>query len=784
MLNFVPRSTDRTAFEKPEGISPILLDLLMQSGIRSREEAERFLHPRLTHLYDPFLLPGIREAADEISRTVEEGGRICVYGDYDVDGVCAVAILEGYLKEAGAAVTHYLPSRHNEGYGLNECAVRSLSETCDLLVTVDCGISSRDLVELAKSLGMRVIVTDHHLPPEALPDCTLVDPHVGGYPFPHLCGAGVAFKLVTALGGLDKALGSIDLAAIATVADVVPLTDENRVIVYYGLKAINSAPRTGIRALCDAAGINGRQVTSSSISFQIAPRLNAGGRLGSACRALDLLTETDPAAARELADTLDSENSARRGIEQKIMAEAFTMLSDYDLSRHRVILLMGDEWNAGVIGLVASRMTEKYSYPSILLTRDGDVATGSCRSIEGVDIYAALDSCSDLLIRFGGHTKAAGLTVAVENVPKLLERLDSWIGETCDPYCFVPRAEYSATLSFDRITPELIDDMELLQPTGYGNLPPVFCAEAEIRDVRAVGPEGQHLKLTLENADRSLPAIRFREGDRSRTLQCGSRHRILFMPRLSNYPVPGSLELELQVLAEEDPETALAQAEKREEGYLRKFLTYVLYNGLKFRPPIRTVSWDTVYGWLTQSPQGTLIAAGSFASVRELLPRLPAVAPDVRFGCLPDDPRGFNTVACCPSAGRAQPFRRIVFTDAVFGSWPDEAEIYRLEGAEAPAWLNELPDLNGMRDACRALLGSRCAYISTLKQLLDVITSRTSLSDTGAFASVKVLKSMQLLRFDHEESRFEIVRGIKKNPEDDEVYRTVCLLRQQFKEDP
>ena len=784
MLNFVPRSTDCVAFEKPEGVSEILFELLVQSGIRSREEAEKFLHPRLSHLYDPFLLPGMREAADEISRAVRDGLRICVYGDYDVDGVCAVAILEGWLKEAGASVTHYLPSRHNEGYGLNECAVRSLSETCDLLVTVDCGISSRDLVELAKSLGMRVIVTDHHLPPEALPECTVIDPHIGGYPFPHLCGAGVAFKLVCALGGLDAAIGSIDLAAVATVADVVPLTDENRVIVHYGLKAINSDPRTGIRALCDAAGISGRQVTSSSISFQIAPRLNAGGRLGSACRALDLLTETDLTAARALADTLDGENSARRSIEQKIMAEAFTMLADYDLSRHRVILLMGDEWNAGVIGLVASRMTEKYNYPAILLTRDGDTATGSCRSIDGVDIYAALDSCSDLLIRFGGHTKAAGLTVAAENVPELLKRLDEWIGKTCDPRCFVPRAEYSTMLSFDRITPELIEDMELLQPTGYGNLPPVFCAEAEIRDVRAVGPEGQHLKLTLENSGRTLPAIRFREGDRSRALQCGSRHRILFMPRLSNYPVPGSLELELQVLADEDPDTALAQAKKREEGYLRKFLTHVLYNGLKFRPPVRTVSWDTVSGWLERSPQGTLIVAGSFSSVEELLPRLPSPAPDVRFGCLPDDPRGFNTVACCPSAGNCGPFRRVVFTDAVFGSWPDEAEIFLLEGARAPSWLNELPDLDGMRDACRALLGSRCVYISTLKQLLDVITSRSSLSETGAFASVKVLKSMQLLRFDHEENRFEIARGVKKNPEDDEVYRTVCRLRQQFKEDP
>lgn len=788
MLNFVSRSpaSSRPLFEKPDSMSDILYELLLSRGISSPEEAESFLHPGREDLLDPMLLDGMKEAAAIITGAIADGKRICVYGDYDVDGVCATAILTEYLKSAGARVEYYLPSRHNEGYGLNECAVRSLSEKCDLLVTVDCGISSRDLVSLAMELGLQVIVTDHHIPPEDLPECTVVDPHIGDYPFPFLCGAGVAFKLVQALGGLESAMPFIDLACLATVADVVPLQKENRVIVKFGLEAIDRDPRPGLRTLMEVSGIAGKKLSSGSISFQLAPRLNAGGRLGSACRSLDLLLEKDYDRALPLAQELNDENASRREIEQKILAEANVMMNGYRLSRHRVILLMGEGWNPGVIGLVASRLEDRYHYPTLLLSRDGDTATGSCRSIDGVDIYAALESCSDLLTRFGGHTKAAGLTVPAENVPLLLERLDAYVRDNCDPFCFVPRAEYDLELGFDRISTDLVKELELLQPTGYGNQPPVFCAEAVVRDARAVGCEGAHLKLTLENNGRVIPGIRFRDGERAKSIQFGSTHKILFVPKITDYPVPGSLEMDVQTIADENCGAILSRAQARSSCFIRKFLTHVLYNGFSEQLSVSSVTPDRIVEWLKASPQGTLLVCTSITCFERALGKLPElVRPDASLGSIPDDPNGFNLIAYCPQSGTAQAFKRVVFMDAMFGCWPEGLEFYRLTDARAPEWFSELPDLDGMRDACRAMYSVPCGdeIATNLTQLSESVASRTSLTPVGALAALKVLQSMELLVYDHNKNCFGLVRGVKKDPADNEVYRTVQRLKAQFEED-
>ena len=389
MLRYERRLEAPTRFPRPEGMSPALHALLCARGVASAEDARAFLNPGPESLHDPFLLSDMARATARIRAALDAGETICVYGDYDVDGVSASAILCGYLKDRGADARVYLPSRHSEGYGLNEGAVRQIAGWAGLMVTVDCGVTSVELVALSKSLGLDVIVTDHHQPAEALPDCPVVNPLLAGYPFPHLCGAGVAWKLVQALSG-DMAMDRVDIAALATVADVVPLTGENRIIVRLGLDAINARPRPGIAALIDAAGLSDKPVTSTSVAFQLAPRLNAGGRLGSAMRSLALVTETDPERAASQAMALEAENTRRRQVEAEILAEAEEMLKGFDFAAHRALILRGKGWNTGVIGLAASRLVEAYHYPVVLLSDDGEKLTGSCRSIEGVDIHAEI----------------------------------------------------------------------------------------------------------------------------------------------------------------------------------------------------------------------------------------------------------------------------------------------------------------------------------------------------------------------------------------------------------
>ena len=358
MLRFVQRTGDMVYFECPDDMPEALYRLLLQRGIDSEKAAQAFLNPSVNDLYDPFLLSSMEAAVDIIRRAMAQKKSICVYGDYDVDGVCASSILYNWFKSQVANVQVYLPSRHHEGYGLNESAIREIAGWADIMITVDCGVTSVELVALARELGLEVVVTDHHRPAETLPDCPVVNPLLNNYPFPALCGAGVAWKLVYALAGRDTAMEYVDIAALATVADVVSLTGENRIIVHEGLKHMNTRPRLGIDALIQVSGLSEKRITSTMLAFQLGPRLNAGGRIGSAMRSFKLITATEAAEAKALADELEAENTERRRIEQQILAEAEAQLENFDFPGHRVLILSGKDWNAGVIGLAASRLVE------------------------------------------------------------------------------------------------------------------------------------------------------------------------------------------------------------------------------------------------------------------------------------------------------------------------------------------------------------------------------------------------------------------------------------------
>ena len=392
MLVYHKREAERVHFARPEGMPHLLHALLIQRGVASAAEAEAFLAPTEALLHDPLLLSDMDRAVSRLQSALAAGERVCVYGDYDVDGVCAAAILFLHLRSLGAKARVYLPDRQREGYGLNEEAVRALAADTDLLVSVDCGVNAVDMASLARRLGMDIVITDHHRPGETLPDCPVVDPLLNDYPCPHLSGAGVAFKLVEALSGRAAAMEYIDLAALSTVADVVPLLDENRFIVRAGLQRMNERPRPGVAALKRVAGLENRALTAGHLGFQLGPRLNAGGRLGSARRGLELLLTEDRARAEALAEELDAENSARRNVENAILDQAEEALRDFDFPARRAIVLAREGWNPGVLGLAASRLVEKYHYPAILLCEENGVLKGSCRSIPGVDIFAALSA--------------------------------------------------------------------------------------------------------------------------------------------------------------------------------------------------------------------------------------------------------------------------------------------------------------------------------------------------------------------------------------------------------
>ncbi len=514
MLRFVKRGP-RDA--QPIGDLPIWLSALLRArGVDTEEKAQRFLYPSVEHLHDPFLMQGMDKAVRIIREAVAGGFPIIVYGDYDVDGVCATSILLETLREMGADPAFRIPSRHGEGYGLNCEAVREMAETCRLLITVDCGVTNHEEVRLAQMLGMTVIVTDHHqLADTPSPADAVLNPLLGDYPFRRLCGAGVALKLTQALLGMDAVMRRIDLAALATVADIVPLIDENRVIVREGLRLMADSRRPGLRALMAVSDVH-PPVNAGHVGFRLAPRINAGGRLEDAAQGVLLLTAPDAETADPIAMHLESANQQRQAMEQDITQQALSMIPEQvDFLTDRVIILMGEGWNHGVIGLAAGRICEKYHFPTIVLTRNEEgIAVGSCRSIPGVNIHGMLMTCKDLFLRFGGHEQAAGLTMQADFLPELRRRLNLAINENSDLSCYIPTKEYDEAVRLAEVDLGMIDQLALLQPTGYSNPNPVFLArDAHLQQAQRVGKTRTHLKVMLLDGATIRDGIAFGKGD-------------------------------------------------------------------------------------------------------------------------------------------------------------------------------------------------------------------------------------------------------------------------------
>lgn len=779
MLRFVQRSGERSWFERPAGMSPVLHRLLMQRGIRSAREAEDFLHPCAAQLNDPFLLSGMQRAAQRIRRAMENCEKICIYGDYDVDGVCASAILYDYFRSESIGAQVYLPSRHSEGYGLNEAAVRELAQQCDLLITVDCGIASRELIDLAMELGLDCIVTDHHRPGELLPACPVVNPLLNDYPFPWLCGAGVAFKLVHALAGLDAAMERIDLAAIATVADVVSLTGENRAIVYLGLQRMNAAPRPGVEALMEAARVEKGKLDSQSIAFRIAPRLNAGGRLGSARRSFDLLVQEEPFLAVAQADELEQENARRQSVEREIRAQAEEQLVDFDFSAHRIIMVRGEGWNPGVIGLAASHLKEKYHFPVIALAENDGVLTGSCRSIEGVDIYETLASAAALMEKFGGHRQAAGLTVKAENFDALQAALDDYLFKNAPQEAYLPCADYDVAVNLGEIGESFVRELGALEPTGCGNPEPVFRAEAQVLEARAIGAQGNHLRLIVSEDGARRTGIWFGAGERAASLSGDAE--ILFVPQLNHWNGRTDVQLRLSALRESAPMKRVEAALEREDALQRHFLTELLYNkGSGLCTDVPELSLRQLKAMLAQSAQGTWILCADFAAARAILAGVEPCPLDLAIGDAPADRRAFNTLLLCPQRLELPGSLRCLVAAGVPTPQevPDGVQRCILKGA-APLG-RALPTVDQMREVYKACLrlSRRPVHMADWDALDQRLSEESGLSPLCCRASALALLDMQLIRLGSKPFSLQLPPMKKTDPQSSALWRAL----QSYKE--
>ncbi len=504
-------------------ISNILAILLIQRGITNFYEAKNYFRPSLETLHDPFLMNGMQEATQRVIYALTHNEKICVYGDYDVDGTCSAALMYLFLKELGANVETYIPNRLTEGYGVSITSIDILKERgINLIITVDCGITAVDEIDHANSLGIETIVCDHHQPKEKIPNAyALLDPIKPGcnYPFKHLSGAGVAFKLARAVGDRigkkELALKYLDLVALAGAADIVPLVDENRVLVKEGIDLINTNPRPGIVALLKSARMEPGNLNAGQIVFTIAPRINAVGRLGDANRAVDLFTTDDPQRAIELAQVLEDENIERRKIDEMTFSHAMQLVdSGIDMDSDLGIVLHYADWHPGVIGIVASRLVEKFHRPAVMLTTIDGVAKGSARSIHGFNIYEALQSCEDLLLQFGGHEAAAGLAIELEKLEEFKERFNSVLRKNMTDENKLHEVHIDTKIAFADISPKFLRVLEQFAPYGPGNMRPVFMSEnvSLVYPPRIVGVNHIVTSLRQNGNDKVFDAIGFNLG--------------------------------------------------------------------------------------------------------------------------------------------------------------------------------------------------------------------------------------------------------------------------------
>lgn len=491
------------------GISPIMAGILIRRNITTESAAKRFFRPQLNDLINPFLMKDMDVAVDRLNDAMGRKERIMVYGDYDVDGCTAVALVYKFLQQFYSNIDYYIPDRYDEGYGVSYKGIDYAHETgVKLIIILDCGIKAINEIEYAKSLGIDFIICDHHVPDEVMPPAVaILNPKRpdDSYPFKQLCGCGVGFKFMQAFAKnngipFSRLVPLLDFCAVSIAADIVPVVEENRILEYHGLKQLNQNPNIGLKAIIDICGLNGRTITMSDIVFKIGPRINASGRMENGRESVDLLVEKDLGSALKEAKHINEYNEQRKDIDKQMTEEANQIVAKIESQNRRSSIVLYDEnWKKGIIGIVASRLTEIYFRPTIVMTREDDLATGSARSVTGFDVYSAIKSCRDLLINFGGHTYAAGLTLKWKDVPEFMKRFQKYVDEHIQPEQTEAILNIDAIIDFKDITRKLHSEIKKLSPFGPQNPKPLFCT-TDVYDFgtsKVVGREQEHIKLEL-----------------------------------------------------------------------------------------------------------------------------------------------------------------------------------------------------------------------------------------------------------------------------------------------
>jgi single-stranded-DNA-specific exonuclease len=506
---------------KEAGISALTARILLSRGINQSSEIKKFLQPQLEHLHDPYLLNDMDKAVERILAAVKNREKIMIYGDYDADGVTSTAILHNFLTDLRADVDYYIPDRMDEGYGLSiEALEKIISSNVDLIITVDCGVTAHEEVDFANSAGIDIIITDHHQCLETLPEAlAVINPcrPDSKYPFSGLAGVGVVFKLIHAIclkfGLKRRHLRYLDLVAIGTIADIVELRDENRIIVHFGLILIKESLNQGLRSLISVSGYKGKAIDTYTVGFILAPRINAAGRVGDARRAVKLFTSSDPRLCNQIAEELDRENKHRIDTEQGITEQAISLIeADVENKNRKVLLVAGEGWHSGVIGISASKITEKYYKPTLLISIENGIGKGSARSIKAFNLFEALKQCDDILEKFGGHEMAAGFSVLEENIDELTKRINEIANKNLTEEDMIPHINIDAYIDKCEISKQSAEELACLAPFGPGNPKPVLaCRNMKIISMKEVG-NNKHLKLKISCGDNSVDAIGFNMG--------------------------------------------------------------------------------------------------------------------------------------------------------------------------------------------------------------------------------------------------------------------------------
>ena len=560
-----PESVDRLATEL--GVDRVLAELLFQRGVTTFEQARSFFRPSLEDLHDPFLMKDMDKAVERLHEAIVKGQKILVYGDYDVDGTTAVALVYSFVQRFTKRVEYYIPDRYDEGYGLSYKGLDWASDNgIDLLITLDCGIKAIEKVEYARSKGIDVIICDHHLPEDELPGAVAVldpkreDDH---YPFDDLCGCGVGFKFVQ---GYSKKFNIdfetleplLDLQVVSIASDLVSMVGENRVLAHFGLKRLNENPRKGLLAMINLAKLEPGHVSIDDIVFKIGPRINAAGRMESGRLAVELLTAMDDRSAFQIGEKINDNTNERKNIDREITQEALEMVANGTaLETENVTIVYNPTWNKGVVGIVASRLVEAYYKPTVVLTKSNGFITGSARSVAGFDLYASIESCADLLENFGGHVYAAGLTMKEENLEEFCRRMNRFVSGNITKQELTPVVDIDSRLDFSQITPKFFRILKQFQPFGPGNANPVFLTE-DVYDAgngRKVGAGGIHLKLDLMQESqpyRQIPAIGFNMAEFYDHIKAGNPIDVCYSIVENFYRGSSTLQLRLKDMRERD----------------------------------------------------------------------------------------------------------------------------------------------------------------------------------------------------------------------------------------